>query len=38
MAEIQRRANVISYHEEKQGEDTIYDKQKSRTIRTRRKK
>lgn len=34
--DIQRGANVIEYHEYKQGEDTFYDKNTSRTIRTRK--
>ena len=35
--DIQRGMTVISYHEEKHDEDTFYDKNTSRTIRTRKK-
>jgi len=35
--DIQQGAHVISYHEQKQGEDTTIDKRNRRIIRTRKK-
>lgn len=35
--DIARGATVISYHEEKQGEDTITDRESKRIIRSRQR-